>query len=183
MSYENQSLPFDSFSQLFFETPHKSLKFQEKITATADKWYTKYASVVKKSLGNAFSSKLDTYISKKFALIPTMEKPHRDSGLSKQQRIIEEKRLKTKVLGWKPARSQARYLANLNNLQEGKLILLGGNTRNYNFTVQDEILGYHWNNQSCTLHPIVMYMNTGGKLASHSLCILSDHLEHDVSLL
>ena len=89
----------------FFETPHKTLKFQEKITATVDKWYTRYASVVKKSVGNAFSSKLDTYISKNFALIPTMEKPHRDSELSKQQRIIEEKWLKTKVLGWKPARS------------------------------------------------------------------------------
>ena len=34
MSYETQSLPlnlFDSSSQLFFETPHKALKFHKKL--------------------------------------------------------------------------------------------------------------------------------------------------------
>ena len=81
------------------------------------------------------------------------------------------------------AKSQARYLANLNdNLQEGEVILSGDFAENYNFIVQDEIQGYHWNKQSCTLHPIVIYINAGGKLASHSLCIFADDLEHDVSL-
>ena len=32
LSYETHSLPFESSSQLFFETPHKTLKFQENIT-------------------------------------------------------------------------------------------------------------------------------------------------------
>ena len=82
------------------------------------------------------------------------------------------------------AKSQAKYLANLNkNLQEGELILLDDFAENCNLTVQDEILGYYQNKQSCILHPIVIYVNTGGKLASHALCILSDDLEHDFSLL
>ena len=81
------------------------------------------------------------------------------------------------------AKSQARYLANLkDSLQEREVILLGDFAENYHFITQDEIQGYHWNKQSCTLHPIVIYRNTGGKLASHSLCILSDDIEHDVSL-
>ena len=67
------------------------------------------------------------------------------------------------------AKSQAKYLANLNkNLQEGELILLGDFAENCNLTVQGEILGYYQNKQSCTLHPIVIYVNTGGKLASHA---------------
>ena len=81
------------------------------------------------------------------------------------------------------AKSQARYLANLKeNLQDREVILLNDFAENSNFTVKDEIHGYHWNKQSCTLHPIVIYINTGDELVSHSLCILLDDLEHDVSL-
>ena len=38
----------------FFETPHKTLKFQENITATADKRSTSYAFVFKNYVGNRF---------------------------------------------------------------------------------------------------------------------------------
>ena len=82
---KTQSLPLDSSSQPFFKTPHKSLKFQENVTATEDKWCTSYDSVIKKSDGNAFATELETYISKSFTLIPTLGgKPHGDSELSKQ---------------------------------------------------------------------------------------------------
>ena len=40
--------------------PIKLLKFQEQITATADKRCTSYASVFKNCVGNAFSSELET---------------------------------------------------------------------------------------------------------------------------
>ena len=59
---------------------------------------------------------------------------------------------------------------------------MGDFPENYNLTVQDEIQGKQWKKQSCTLHPIVIYITTGGELVSHSLCINSDHPEHDVSL-
>ena len=42
--------------QLFFETPHKILKFQEKSERVAKKEWRK----VRKSDGNAFSSNLET---------------------------------------------------------------------------------------------------------------------------
>ena len=29
--------------------------------------------------------------------------------------------------------------------------------QNFSFVVQDEIQGYHWNNQQCGLHPTVLY--------------------------
>ena len=49
---------------------------------------------------------------------------------------------------------------------------MGDFPENYNLTVQDEIQGKQWKKQSCTLHPIVIYITTGGELVSHSLCIV-----------
>ena len=50
---------------------------------------------------------------------------------------------------------------------------------NYHYIVQDEIQGYHWNKDQCTLHPVVIYYREGNEVKHISLCILSDDLEHD----
>ena len=48
--------------------------------------------------------------------------------------------------------------------------------------IQDEVQGYHWNKEQCTLHPVVIYhINQQGDLACTPLCFLSDDLEHDTS--
>ena len=68
------------FSQPFFQTPHKTLKFQEKSETVRKKYWRK----VRKSVGNAFSSDVGQEFKKIFLLVPTMGASHGDSELSKQ---------------------------------------------------------------------------------------------------
>ena len=57
---------------------------------------------------------------------------------------------------------------------------MGYFAENYPFVVQDEIQGMHWNNSQCSLHPIVVYYRDGDVTKSHSICFISDDLNHDV---
>ncbi len=66
-------------------------------------------------------------------------------------------------------------------MKEGEFIILGDFAENYSFVVQDKVQGYHWNQQSCSLHPVVVYYLKDGKIAEQSLCIISDDLNHDTS--
>ena len=49
--------------------------------------------------------------------------------------------------------------------------------------MQDEIQGYQWNNQQCSLHPIVLYYRKGNEsdLVPTSICFISNDLKHDVN--
>ena len=47
--------------------------------------------------------------------------------------------------------------------------------------IQDEIQGYHWSKQQCTLPPLVIYYKENSKLKSMSLSIISDDLDHDAA--
>ena len=61
-------------------------------------------------------------------------------------------------------------------------IILLDFAENYHYIVQDEIQGYHWNKDQCTLHLVVIYHKDGGnKLQCLSICLLSDDLEHDTN--
>ena len=87
------------------------------------------------------------------------------------------------------AKSQARYLSELlrklflsENLEENATIVLRDFAENYTFVIQDEIRGYHWSKQQCTLHPIVIYYKDNSELKSMSLSIISDDLDHDAAL-
>ena len=56
------------------------------------------------------------------------------------------------------ARSQSQYINKLKeNLKCVEVIILGDLAENISFMVQDEIQGYHLNNQQCSLHLIVLY--------------------------
>ena len=56
------------------------------------------------------------------------------------------------------ARSQSQYLSKLKEkLKCGEVIILGDFAENVSFIVRDEIQGYHWNDQQCSSHPIVLY--------------------------
>ena len=81
-------------------------------------------------------------------------------------------------------KSQANSLKQLKvNLQVNKIIVLGDFAENYSFVVQNEIQGKHWNNSQCSLHPIVIYFKSDDELKSHSICFISDDLNHDVNFL
>ena len=81
------------------------------------------------------------------------------------------------------AHSQAKYLKSLKeSLNNEEVILLGDFAESYQFVVQDEIQGYDWTKQQCTLHPIIIYYQPDGNLLSKSLCFISDDLEYDVNM-
>ena len=73
------------------------------------------------------------------------------------------------------AKCQARYLKD----RKDTCIALLDFVENYQFMVQDEIQGFHWNNISCTLHPVALYSTKDGKLHCSSICVISDDMEHD----
>ena len=81
------------------------------------------------------------------------------------------------------ARSQSQYLNKLKENQKcGEVIILGDFAGN-SFIVQDETQGYQWNNQQCSLHPIVLYYHKENEfdLVSTSICFISDDLNYDVN--
>jgi hypothetical protein len=81
------------------------------------------------------------------------------------------------------AKSQARYLKNLkDNLSETSCIALLDFAENYQFMVQDEIQGFHWNKIGCTLHPVALYHMNDGKLHCESIFVISDDMEHDTCI-
>lgn len=52
------------------------------------------------------------------------------------------------------------------------------------FVIQDEVQRYHWTQDSCSLHRVVIYTKceeTGKDLLVSSVCVISDDLEHDVA--
>lgn len=80
-------------------------------------------------------------------------------------------------------KSQSNYLKELKTkLQPDEAIVLVDFSENYTYVIQDEVQGYHWTQDSCSLHPVVIYTcNEQGKdLIVSSLCVISDDLEHDV---
>ena len=81
------------------------------------------------------------------------------------------------------AKSQARYLKAQKEEEDKEIcIILLDFAENYHFTVQDEVQGYHWNKDQCTLHPVVIcYKNQQNQLIHKSICILSDNLDRETS--
>ena len=66
-------------------------------------------------------------------------------------------------------------------LADDEVIILLDFVDNFKFIVQDEVQSYHMNQQSCTLHPVVIYFKKDGLLASSSICFISDDLNHDTA--
>ena len=80
------------------------------------------------------------------------------------------------------AKSQAQYLKNRKNaIQFDRAIVLVDFSENYSFVVQDEVQGYHWNRNQCTLHSAVVYAKdqNNQSLKAHSFCFMSEDLNHD----
>ena len=78
------------------------------------------------------------------------------------------------------AKSQSRYLKDQKEkLCRTSCIALLDFTENYQFMVQDEIQGFHWNKIGYTPHPVAIYSMENDKLQCESLCVISDDMEHD----
>ena len=79
------------------------------------------------------------------------------------------------------AKFQSQFLKDRrSNLSDDHLIVLANFAENYQFTIQDEIQGYHCNSGQCTIYPVVFCQNTQDKLIDESMCFISDDLQHDI---
>ena len=81
------------------------------------------------------------------------------------------------------AKSQAGYLRERKEaIDQKSCIILVDFAENYHYIVQDEVQGYHWNKEQCTVHPVVIYYKDGeNNLQNKLLCFISDDLDHDTS--
>ena len=79
------------------------------------------------------------------------------------------------------AKCQSTYLKDSKeNLNSTTCIILMDFAENYKYVIQDEIQSFHWNNQQCTLHPVVIYYRgPTNDIKVLSLCIISDDNDHD----
>lgn len=82
------------------------------------------------------------------------------------------------------AKQQSKYFKDSKeNLAAGHFIVICDYSQNYTFVIQDEIQGYHWNNEQATIHPFVYYYKTSsGELKSGSFVAISDCRKHDTVL-
>ena len=62
------------------------------------------------------------------------------------------------------------------------LLFLGDFAENYQFVIQDEIKGFHWNSSQYTLHLVVIYYQENDELKSISYCVISEDRKHYVAL-
>lgn len=78
------------------------------------------------------------------------------------------------------SKTQSQFLKTTKeNLAATECIVLADFAKNYSFIIQDEIQSFHWVSTQATLHPFVYYFKLDGVLMSYSMCIISDHLEHN----
>ncbi|GBM94862.1 hypothetical protein AVEN_141441-1, partial [Araneus ventricosus] len=82
------------------------------------------------------------------------------------------------------AKSQSSFFKNLKGTASSNTAVVSMDfSENYAFTIQDEAQGYHWNSNSCTIHPVVIHCkDTSNVKLIIPLCIISDDLKHDVSM-
>lgn len=80
------------------------------------------------------------------------------------------------------AKEQSSYLENLRtNLKNGEVLVQCDFSENYAFIVQNAAQAFHYNNDQCTVHPIVYYYRKESEVKHRSILILSDCLSHDTA--
>lgn len=78
------------------------------------------------------------------------------------------------------ARQQASFIKSLKeSLQDGQFLVICDFAENYAFVIQNAAPGFHWNNNSVTIYPVVIYYQRNDSIVHQSLVIMSDSLAHD----
>ena len=81
------------------------------------------------------------------------------------------------------SKCQSRYLQHLKEnlaLSPSTAIVIADFAENYTMVIQDAVQGWHWTNQQCTIHPIIMYyVNEQKNLQLKSFAFFSNDLQHD----
>ena len=75
--------------------------------------------------------------------------------------------------------AQGKYLKEkIQSLDENELIVGGDFSENYRFLVQDCSQSFHWNTDSATLHPFIVYSKENGESKPECFAIISDEMSH-----
>lgn len=78
------------------------------------------------------------------------------------------------------AKQQANFLKSLKqNLKDNEFLIVCDFAENYAFVIQNAASGFHWNNNTATIFPVVIYFKDGEEVSHRSLVIISDCNNHD----
>jgi len=78
--------------------------------------------------------------------------------------------------------NQSKYLSDRkNNLQSDEVLVLTDFSENYSYVVQDAAQRFHYNNNHCTIHPVLFYYKGGKEILYSSQILLSDSVIHDTA--
>ena len=82
------------------------------------------------------------------------------------------------------AKSQASFFKSLKETVSSNVTVISMDfNENYAFIIQEEAQGYHWSSNSCTIHPVMIHCkDASNEKLILPLCIMSDDLKHDVSM-
>lgn len=78
------------------------------------------------------------------------------------------------------AKEQASFMKSLKmSLKDREFLVVCDFAKNYAFVVQNAASGFHWNNNTSTIYPVVIYFKENNELVHRSLVIISDCNNHD----
>lgn len=78
------------------------------------------------------------------------------------------------------AKEQSKFMKSVkDSLQEDEFLAVCDFAENYAFIIQNAAPGFHWNNNQCTIFPVVIYFKQNNELTHKSLVIMSDCNNHD----
>ena len=69
------------------------------------------------------------------------------------------------------------YIECKDTLEEGEVLVIMDFTENYSF--QDEVQRFHWNNTMVTLHPFVAYFKENDTLDNLNFVVVSENNDHN----
>jgi len=80
------------------------------------------------------------------------------------------------------AKQQSQFISSTKqNLKNGEVLVMFDFSENYSYVVQDASQAFHFNNQQCTVFPVIYYYKENSELKHKSCIFLSDSLKHDTS--
>ena len=80
------------------------------------------------------------------------------------------------------AKQQSQFISSTKqNLKNREVLVMFDFSENYSYVVQDASQAFHFNNQQCTVFPVIYYYKENTELKHKSCIFLSDSLTHDTS--
>lgn len=80
------------------------------------------------------------------------------------------------------AKKQAEFIeSKKNDLLETEVMVMFDFSQNYGYVAQDASQAFHFNNDQCTVFPVILYFKDQGSIQNRSYVFLSDSNKHDTA--